>query len=350
MEQKRLSFGELLLTYPQCKKTKEELLEWLQQNEKITCAVVCQEDHHATEGKHLHAWIKFNARQRVSPTNWNTYMDWNGIHGNWQIIKKSANNTANAVKYVMKDGNYTAWNCDPTELSKGAGSHKKKINTLHVLETDIKELVKNNEISPRDYNSIVRAQAHWKLITSKVEDSEHTKGIWIVGPPRIGKSKSVRVYGERHGGLYLKAQNKWWDGYQMEPNVLIDDFDTDMLWHHLKLWADCYSFPAEVKGATVTVNFKHLFITSNYTIDQLVAKKSEQVDFTLLEALKERFVVIDWNNYCEQYDWLTCELIEHVLGEDTTIKQPNSKRNPPTEKSTPKEHEVESDFANNGLM
>lgn len=324
MAQDRLKFTQLLITYPQCERSKEELLEWLKQNDKIECGVVCREDHHETEGKHLHAWIKFKTGQREYKSRWNKYLDWNGIHGNWEIIKRGKNNTANAVKYVMKDGDFTAWNCDPNEIVKGAESHKKKYNTLHILETDIKTLVKNNEISARDYNAIVRAQAHWKLITSEILDTEHTKGVWIVGPPRIGKSKSVRIYGERHGGLYIKAQNKWWDGYQMEPNVLIDDFDTDTLWHHLKLWADCYSFPAEVKGATVIVNFKHLFITSNYTINELLEKKATNADLTLLEALKARFIIIDWNDYCENNEWMTCELIETILGEEPGEKRPPS--------------------------
>lgn len=325
MPKGQIQYTQVLLTYPQCKRTKEQLLEFIQGIEDICCAIISKENHHETEGEHLHAWIKYNKQQRIANSKWGSNWDWDGIHGRYDKVTCSARSIKDVVEYVMKDGDILTWNCDPDVIT---GKRKgRKYDTLRMLETDIKELVKNGEVSHRDYNSLVKAQSHWKLINAKLEDMEHEKGIWIVGPPRIGKSKSVRDYGAKHGGLYIKAQNKWWDGYQMEPNVLIDDFDTHTLWHHLKLWADCYSFPAEIKGATVNVNFKNLFITSNYTIEEIMKKgKEEEYDLTLLEALKARFKVIDWEDYKEKSDWMTCEIIERVI--DGEVNEPSQKRTP----------------------
>lgn len=39
-----------------------------------------------------------------------------------------------------------------------------------------------------------------------------TRGTWVVGPPGTGKTHYARThYGE---DVYIKAQNKWWDGYK----------------------------------------------------------------------------------------------------------------------------------------
>ena len=43
------------------------------------------------------------------------------------------------------------------------------------------------------------------------------------------------------GGLFVKAQNKWFDGYDGESNILLDDYDCGTaLGHLLKIW--CHYF------------------------------------------------------------------------------------------------------------
>jgi len=65
---------------------------------------------------------------------------------------------------------------------------------------------------------------------------------------------------------------------------LLEDLDTDVLGHYIKIWADRYACTGEVKGGTVPLQFKTFVITSNYTPEQLFAK-----DPTMAAAVRRRF-------------------------------------------------------------
>nr|WAE42958.1 MAG: replication associated protein [Cressdnaviricota sp.] len=111
--------------------------------------------------------------------------------------------------------------------------------------------------------------------------------LWIVGEPGVGKSYFVR---QEYPELFLKPQNKWWDGYSGHKEVLMDDFDQSgkCLSHLLKIWADRYNLSGEVKGGTIKLTYDRLIVTSNYTIEQLWG--GEGGDVILVKALERRFM------------------------------------------------------------
>lgn len=92
------------------------------------------------------------------------------------------------------------------------------------------------------------------------------RGIWITGEFGIGKSRLAREIASEYNGIpYPHPLSKWWDGYQNEEVVIMEDIDdviAPMLRHHLKIWLDRYSFIAENKNGAMSPVHKLFIVTS----------------------------------------------------------------------------------------
>lgn len=129
------------------------------------------------------------------------------------------------------------------------------------------------------------------------------KDIWqetilLFGPTGVGKTKYVRDETLGKGmELFesaLGCENKWYDGYVGQEDVLFDDFDGAMGHMPLKVCLrllDRYEVKVEVKGGTVWLCPKRKWVTTNinpllwYTWKGREAQK---------EALMRRFTKIIW--------------------------------------------------------
>ncbi|UOK21044.1 replication associated protein [Chifec virus UA13_110] len=184
-------------------------------------------------------------------------------------------------EYCKKDGEFTEHGTLP-KVTSGGGAFKASI-----LAAEKGDLASVKDAYPGVYLRYKKTLESLRSVSS-VELSGSC-GFWLCGPPRSGKDFAVME--KYKGSLFNKPLNKWWDGYEGEENVLISDLDhfhAPSMGYFLKIWCDRYAFTAEIKGGSMKIRPKRIFVTSNFSLENLFEGQ-------VLCALQARFDVFTYD-------------------------------------------------------
>lgn len=276
----------IMLTYARTDKSgiqKADLGNYLITNFNPSVVVVCLE-HHKDGNPHLHAWLewenKFNSRDpRI--------FDFKGHHPHIGGMKNKQKNTrGNALTYMMKeDTDLFVYGMD-LEKWKYSCANKKKYMAEDLIsgKTTINKLMETNPELLYNYRNLKNNLMEYNLDKNEIRFIDRIKNnLWIYGSPGIGKSYYVFT---KYKDAYTKAANKWWDGYNNQDTVILDDFDSKSreIAHYIKLWSDNYIYKGEIKNGNVKLTYIRFIITSNYIPKTLYGE-----DLNLINSLNRRF-------------------------------------------------------------
>lgn len=230
-----------------------ELLKGIYDITKARYAVGQLEKGEETEHPHIQFFLNFKKPVRISAI----IKHEKRIH----CEKVKVNNGAD--KYCMKEETRVD---GPVEYGEKPVERNKKTDWEEVWQKAKEGKIEEIPASIRviHYNKLKSiAKDHMKF-----KDCDHLRGIWIWGQAGAGKSRWAR---EQSESMYPKLCNKWWDGYQGEEVVVMDDFmpEHKFLCQQLKIWADRYDCILETKGGAVHAQYQWFIITSQYSIDDI---------------------------------------------------------------------------------
>lgn len=91
---------------------------------------------------------------------------------------------------------------------------------------------------------------------------------WIYGPTGCGKTLYAS---KKTSTFYIKDGTMWWDGYEQQETIIIDDFDGKWPFRDLLRILDRYPYQGQYKGGYVKINSPNIIITCDKRPEVLYA-------------------------------------------------------------------------------
>jgi hypothetical protein len=207
---------------------------------------------------HLQGYIELEKRMRQ-----NAVKKLLGARTHFESRKGTAQQAAD---YCKKDNDYT---------ESGTISQPGKRNDLIAFVDAIKANPKKRKLHimeefPQVYAKYPKFCNEYRLLKQDWITLNYTEtpNLWVYGPVGVGKSREFQELGDL---VYSKMPNKWWDGYDGQHTVLIEDIEPNhrVLGYHIKIWGDRYPFIAEFKGFAHKIRPPRIVITSNFHPNQI---------------------------------------------------------------------------------
>jgi len=247
----RLNAINVLCTWPQCDADKGEVLAKIMAQHDVSWAVVCKEDHHETDGTHLHAIIHYSHKKNFKAT---TLLDaFAGKHGHYE----AARNLKMSVIYVCKDGDWVANGLDVDKFCKEKQNAKSAIIAEMVkADTPLPDIMeKESGFWMLHSRQIQNFAAEWSAVKDaktltgfkpvifgiRMTDEEKSIGIWlnsnmtakvrhlgtpqlfICGKTQMGKSHLMSLLSKMVKTYFATSCEHFFDGLDATYDLMVMD-------------------------------------------------------------------------------------------------------------------------------
>ncbi len=167
--------------------------------------------------------------------------------GKWiefgKVPEQGKRNDISVIKGLVTDGSEST-----AEIIL---NHCENLQHIHIVEKVMKYLQPKRPISP-------------------------LRVYWLFGPPGSGKTHYVW---SNNVEVYCPISEKWWDGYNGEKAILIDDFRPSWCsFIRLLTLLDRYPLRIEAKGTSFQAHWDTVYITTPQNIDNTYINSEENLD------------------------------------------------------------------------
>jgi len=158
-----------------------------------------------------------------------------------------------AEKYCKKEGDYQEFG---VPLAQGKRRDLEEVASMVRDGASMREV---DAVAPA-----LAVQYHrglMAMMSRQMKDrAEPPEVVWLWGLTGTGKTREA-VEGP---SFYMKDGTKWWDGYEQQEKIVIDDFDGSWPFRDFLRLLDRYPYQGQTKGGYVKINSPSIVITCEF--------------------------------------------------------------------------------------
>ncbi len=213
-----------------------------------------------TKKQHFQGWIQFVNKKRMGGVK--KILSTKKIH-----LESCRGNEIENKSYCSKDKKYVSFGAfviqgQRTDLE----AIKKIIDTGNNLEV----------VAERHFGDFIRYHSGFakykKIVDKRLTKKFRRLDVTVICGP-TGTNKTRQAVEKNPDAFKITGSNlKWFDGYDMEETLIIDEYNNDIPITQLLNLLDGYQLRLEIKGSFTYANWKKVIITTNLRPEQLHQK------------------------------------------------------------------------------
>lgn len=207
-----------------------------------------------TKKKHLQGWIQFFNPKRFGGVK--------KILGNETHFEPCKGSEFDNDKYCKKDNDFMSWGKFITQGQR---------TDLEAIKKNIDDGMNRLDVMNSHFETYCRYRNGINDYIKETEnknrsDFRHVDVEYVYGETGTGKTR----YGMAHSQFKITGDNlQWFDGYNGEKSILIDEYDNNVPITKLLNFLDGYKLRLAVKGGFTYANWDKVIITSNLKPEEL---------------------------------------------------------------------------------
>ena len=220
--------------------------------------------------KHIQGYIQLTKKNRIG---------WLKSHLSDRAHFEKAKGTPEQNKAYCSKEQSPAFEGEESPFEFGLFKKEKNSTELHtaigIFKNRDKRLIEcvdeHSEQFVKHYKGLLALRA----ISLGVRRDFKTEVFWLYGPTGSGKSRAIAE--EVPCAYYKMPGNKWWDMYDGENDVVVDDVRRDFCtFSEMLRMLDRYPFMVEYKGGSCWFSARRIFFTSPLPPEQFWEGRTEE--------------------------------------------------------------------------